>query len=113
MGDSESGAASDAFRVAIVRFDSTDRVGSRDGVPGVLLFAGGQRVVVSSKKETKRNQWAKVRLLEGVSEVGENTKAMLRAEVVEIFGPVGDFTAELFAYQVWRVLSQPIPGTRT
>jgi len=99
MGDSEGGAAADAFRVAIVRFDSTDRVGSRDGVPGVLLFAGGQRIVVSSKKETKRNQWAKVRLLEGVSEV-ENTNTMLRAEVVEIFGPVGDFPNELYAYQV-------------
>ena len=99
MTDTQSEDGGDAFRVAIVRFDSTDRVG-QNGVPGVLLFSAGQRIVVTSHKETKRNQWAKVRLIDAAPPDGEASKTMLRAELVEILGPVGDFAAELHAYQV-------------
>lgn len=46
--------------------DSSDRIG-RFGVPCLLLFQGGQRCVVQTQKQTKRNQWAKVREREGTS----------------------------------------------
>jgi len=108
------------------RAASSDRIG-RFGVPCVLLFQGGVRCVVNTKKETKRNQWAKVKLTDGGE--AEGSPEMKTGELVEvrvcaragcllppksesdrvfptaahgaqILGPVGDFDTELYAYQL-------------
>jgi hypothetical protein len=77
---------------------SSDRIG-RHGVPCVLLFQGGLRCVVNTKKETKRNQWAKIKIIEGGDAAAESSD-MKTGELLEILGPVGDFDTELYAYQL-------------
>ena len=77
-----------------MRFDDRNRYG-QNGVPANILFSGGQRVVVWMKDETiskagKRNRFAKVIVAESGTE----------AELVELLGPVGEYKAELEAYQL-------------
>jgi hypothetical protein len=93
------------FRIAIVRFDSTNRIG-QFGVPCMLLFGQGQQCVVTTQKPTKRNQWAKVIVTEPLlapdkPPVEGQPLPMCKAELVEILGPVGDFATELLAYQIY------------
>ena len=83
-----------AVRYAVMRFDDRNRYG-RSGVPATLLFAGGQRVVVWMKDATiekagKRNRFAKIVL--------DSTQA--EAELLELLGEVGEYPAELEAYQL-------------
>jgi exoribonuclease R len=68
-------------------------------VPCVLLFQGGMRCVVNTKKETKRNQWAKIRISEA-GDAANQSAEMKTGEIMEILGPVGDFDTELKAYQL-------------
>eukprot|EP00802_Teleaulax_amphioxeia_P010834 Tamp_10864.p1 GENE.Tamp_10864~~Tamp_10864.p1 ORF type:complete len:571 (+),score=151.14 Tamp_10864:48-1715(+) len=89
----------DGVHIAVVRFDSSDRIG-RFGVPCVLLFQGGVRCVVNTKKETKRNQWAKVRITGGPEGDEAAQQEMRTGELMELLGPVGDFDTELYAYQL-------------
>ena len=51
-------------------------------MPCVLLFQGGVRCVVNTKKETKRNQWAKVRINEGAD--AECQSEMKTGELMEV-----------------------------
>jgi len=66
----------------------------------VLLFQGGVRCVVNTKKETKRNQWAKVRITGGPEGDEAAQQEMRTGELMELLGPVGDFDTELYAYQL-------------
>ena len=68
-------------------------------MPCVLLFQGGMRCVVNTKKETKRNQWAKIRISEA-GDAANQSAEMKTGEIMEILGPVGDFDTELKAYQL-------------
>jgi len=54
-------------------------------VPCVLLFAGGVRCVINTHKETKRNQWAKVKVAEDAEGAeGEDSRAMKTGELIEV-----------------------------
>ena len=64
-----------------------------DGVPATILFGGGQRYIVRSKHDGKRNQWAKVRVDEAAAAAG----GAREAELVELLGPCGDHPTELLA----------------
>ena len=83
----------DEVHVAVVKFDSSNRIG-RFGVPCVLLFTGGVQCVVTTHKETKRQHWAKVKV------TGGDPAEMLTGELVELLGPVGVFETELYAFQL-------------
>ena len=88
-------SASNIIRFAIVKFDDRNRFG-RNGIPAVLLFASGQRVVIQMKDATiekagKRNRFAKVVMAEETSD---------QAELIELLGEVGTYPAELEAYQL-------------
>ena len=50
--------------VAILKFDDRNRYGT-NGIPATVLFGGGKRWIVTCRKATKVNQWAKVRLPAG------------------------------------------------
>jgi len=78
-----------------LKFDDRNRYGT-DGVPATLLFGGGKKWIVTSKKETKLNHWAKVRV---PADAGDANEARY-AELVEILGPVGDHATELYALQL-------------
>ena len=111
------------LRVAIIRFDDRNRYG-QNGVPTTILFGGGKLCVVQCKSPHKKNHWAKVRwrrrqhfprlrrdrLAFFFSQVkvsnsffdeksGEGDAAKHRGELVELWGPVGDYENELKAYQ--------------
>ena len=82
-------------KYAIVKFDDRNRFG-KTGVPSTLLFAGGQRVIVQMKDTTidkagKRNRFAKVVVLHEDAD---------QAELIELLGDVGTYTAEIEAYQL-------------
>lgn len=75
-------------RIGILRFDDRNRYGEF-GIPTTVLFGGdGKKWIVTCKKVTKKNHWAKIRLMEGH-----------KAELVELLGPVGDHDTELRALQ--------------
>jgi hypothetical protein len=61
---------------------SSDRIG-RFGVPCVLLFQGGVRCVVNTKKDTKRNQWAKVQQILTKSSFNDLYSKYIRALTFE------------------------------
>ncbi|EKX40369.1 hypothetical protein GUITHDRAFT_142863 [Guillardia theta CCMP2712] len=63
----------------------------------------GQQCVVQTKKDTKLNHWGKVKILDGDAQGSDGTgggnSKMHQAEIVEIYGPVGNFEVELLVYQ--------------
>ena len=84
-----------SVKYAIIKFDDRNRFG-KNGVPASLLFAAGQRVIVSMKDQTiekagKRNRFAKVVVPHEGAE---------QAELIELLGPVGEYSAEMEAYQL-------------
>ena len=81
-------------RIAILKFADLNRYGT-DGVPASILYGGGTRYIVSCKRQTKLNQWAKVRLRENASDAAPHY-----ADLIELLGPVGDHPTELLAFQL-------------
>ncbi|KAL3906858.1 MAG: hypothetical protein SGPRY_010390 [Prymnesium sp.] len=82
------------YAYVVMRFDDRNRYG-QNGIPANILFSGGARLVVSMRSETiskagKRNRFAKV----SVTDDGGT------AQLVELLGAVGEYSAELEAYQL-------------
>jgi hypothetical protein len=81
--------------IAVMRFDDRNRFGN-NGIPASLLFSGGRQCVVRMKEKTlfaagRRNRFAKIELDED-----GGTEAAL----IELLGNVGEYEAELQAYQL-------------
>ncbi|KAJ1630729.1 hypothetical protein T492DRAFT_839785 [Pavlovales sp. CCMP2436] len=88
-----------AEAIVVVRFDDRNRYGI-NGIPGSLLFSGGRKCVVRCKDKTieaagKRNRFAKVEFDDEDSPEGR---------LMELLGNVGDYAAELHAYQLHFVI---------
>jgi hypothetical protein len=89
-------------RVVILKFEDKNRYG-RYGVACNILFGTNRKCVVDCEQhhqetsQLKRNQWALITLPE--SNELRNPKESLKGELVEIWGPVGDYAVELKAYQ--------------
>jgi hypothetical protein len=80
-----------------------------------VLFGGGKLCIVTCKSPHKKNHWAKIRVpaaLVASSETKAGDKAQPdseathRGELVELWGPVGEYEFELKAYQ-WHFGVQP------
>eukprot|EP00618_Florenciella_parvula_P037715 CAMPEP_0119479544 /NCGR_PEP_ID=MMETSP1344-20130328/8764_1 /TAXON_ID=236787 /ORGANISM="Florenciella parvula, Strain CCMP2471" /LENGTH=136 /DNA_ID=CAMNT_0007513781 /DNA_START=42 /DNA_END=449 /DNA_ORIENTATION=- len=87
--------------VAVLRFDDRNRYGE-NGIPTSVLFSGGALCIVNCKKNTKLNHWAKISVPMGFGEKHEgeeDTEDKHRGELIELWGPIGDYAVELKAYQ--------------
>ena len=103
MAADASPSSTSKIRFAVMKFDDRNRFG-KNGVPAVLLFSGGGRVVVHMKEETlekagKRNRFAKV-VLDGDELDPTNETARQEAQLIELLGEVGTYAGELEAYQL-------------
>ena len=84
-----------AHQIVVMRFDDRNRFGT-NGIPASLLFSGGRQCVIRMKDATieaagKRNRFAKVELA---------SEAATEGRLIELLGNVGEYAAELHAYQL-------------
>lgn len=77
-----------------MKFEDRNRYG-QNGVPTNILFGGGKKCIVVCKSPHKRNFWAKIKINKAFFEGDESQ----RGELVELWGPVGEYANELKAYQ--------------
>lgn len=87
--------------VAVLRFDDRNRYGE-NGIPTSVLFGGGALCIVNCKKKTKLNHWAKISVPVDFGEKREgvdDSEDKHRGELIELWGPIGDYAVELKAYQ--------------
>jgi exoribonuclease R len=82
------------IRVAIMKFEDRNRYG-QNGVPTNILFGGGKKCIVVCKSPHKINHWAKIKISKAFFD-GDDSQ---RGELVELWGPVGEYANELKAYQ--------------
>eukprot|EP00978_Attheya_sp_CCMP212_P005098 scaffold11260_cov37-Attheya_sp.AAC.1 len=99
-----SSNANGSQAIAVMRFDDRNRYGVK-GIPSSILFGDNSRTwVVNCKRPTKKNCWAKVKIIDSVNRI---------AELVDILGYVGDYATELNALQLYfHVLPCRYPKTK-
>ena len=64
-----------------------------------VLFGGGRKLIVQCKSPHKVNHWAKIRVATSLVEGGGGQDEAGRGELVDLWGPVGEYANELKAYQ--------------